>query len=251
MAARFRHALVIGASSGIGAAVARTLAGEGARVALVARRADALRSLADAIDAAAGEPGRALVYPHDVRDAGAVPALFQQICRELGGLDLVVYAAGVMPRIAPDEFTFAKDRDVIDVNVLGAFAWLNEAAARFGHAGDGTIVGISSAAGDRGRRGFPVYCASKAALDTYLEALRNRLAVRGVRVVTVKPGPIDTPMTAGMDRLPLLASVDLAARQIVAAARRGARTAYVPRRWRPIMFVVRHIPKAIFERLDI
>jgi NAD(P)-dependent dehydrogenase (short-subunit alcohol dehydrogenase family) len=251
MAARFRHALVIGASSGIGAAVARTLAAEGARVALVARRAEALRTLADAIDAAAAEPGRALVYPHDVRDAAAVPALFQQICRELGGLDVVVYAAGVMPRIAPEEFTFAKDRDAIDVNVLGAFAWLNEAATRFGHAGGGTIVGVSSAAGDRGRRGYPAYCASKAALDTYLEALRNRLAVRGVRVVTVKPGPIDTPMTAGMDRLPLLASADLAARQIVAAARRGARTAYVPRRWRPIMFVVRHIPSAIFERLDI
>ena len=69
--------------------------------------------------------------------------------------------------------------------------------------------------------------------------------------MTVKPGPIDTPMTHGMERLPLLASVDVAARQVVAAARRGARVAYVPRRWRPIMAVVRRIPSALFERLDI
>jgi NAD(P)-dependent dehydrogenase (short-subunit alcohol dehydrogenase family) len=249
--ATFRHALVVGASSGIGAAVATQLAALGCRTALVARRADELRQTAAASDAAGGTPGGTLVYPHDVRDTAEIPDLFPRICRDLGGLDLIVYSAGVMPRIATSEFSFAKDEPVIAVNVLGAIAWLNEAAVRFAAAGSGTIVGLSSAAGDRGRRGYPVYCASKAALDTYLEALRNRLATRGVRVVTVKPGPIDTPMTRGLDRLPMLAPVDLAARQVITAARRGRRIAYVPRRWRAIMFVVRHIPAPIFERLDI
>jgi NAD(P)-dependent dehydrogenase (short-subunit alcohol dehydrogenase family) len=249
--ATFRQALVVGASSGIGAAVAQQLGAAGCRVALVARRQAELERIAAAIDGAAGTPGQALVYGHDVRETHGVPALFQRICRDLGGLDVVVYSAGVMPRIGPAEFALAKDEAVIAVNVLGAIAWLNEAATRFAAAGRGTIVGISSAAGDRGRRGYPVYCASKAALDTYLEALRNRLAVRGVRVVTIKPGPIDTPMTQGLERLPLLASVDVAARQVLAAARRGRRVAYVPRRWRAIMFAVRHIPAPLFERLDI
>ena len=82
-------------------------------------------------------------------------------------------------------------------------------------------------------------------------ALRNRLARRGVAVVTAKPGPVATPMTAGMERLPFLVPAEKAARQILAAARRRATTAYIPRVWRPIMFVVRHLPSAVMRRLDL
>jgi NAD(P)-dependent dehydrogenase (short-subunit alcohol dehydrogenase family) len=198
---RFERAIIVGASSGIGAETAKLLARGGCAVALVARRESELNALAGTIRAAGGT---AFVYPHDVSDFGDVPALFQQICRDLGGLDAIFYAAGVMPRITVDEFDFAKDRAMIEVNVLGAIAWLNEAAVRFAATGTGTIVGIGSVAGDRGRRGQPVYCTSKAALETYLEALRNRVGRVGVRVVTVKPGPVDTPMTRGLDKLPLL-----------------------------------------------
>jgi len=137
------------------------------------------------------------------------------------------------------------------VNVVGAMAWINPVAERFARAGGGTIVGISSVAGDRGRRGNPAYHASKAALDTYLEAVRNRVARHGVRIVTVKPGPVDTPMTKGMDKLPLLVSPDAAAAELLAGAARGAHTVYVPAKWRPIMFVIRHIPSFVFRRLDI
>ena len=137
------------------------------------------------------------------------------------------------------------------MNVLGAVAWLNEAAQRFTRARAGTIVGLSSVAGDRGRRGNPVYCASKAALDTYLESLRNRLGRLGVAVVTVKPGPVATSMTAGRNQVPFLVSAEEAARQILAAARRGARVAYVPAKWRPIMYVIRHIPSVVFQRLNV
>jgi NAD(P)-dependent dehydrogenase (short-subunit alcohol dehydrogenase family) len=243
---------VVGASSGIGAAIARQLGAAGCRVALVARREQELHAVADAINAG-GEASAplALPYPHDVTAYAEVPALFQRICRDLGGLDLIVYAAGVMPRIADDEYAFEKDRQILDVNVLGAVAWLNEAAQRFGQTGAGTIVGISSVAGDRGRRGNPVYCTSKAALTTYLEALRNRVGRAGVAVVTVKPGPVDTPMTRGLDRLPLLISADEAARQTLAAARRRVPTAYVPRTWQPIMFALRQVPSALFRRLNV
>src|SRR5690349_21404449 len=247
MALPWQRAIVIGASSGIGAEIARQLGRDGCRVALVARRAEELEQVAAAIDGGSA----ARVYVHDVTDFDDVPALFQTICRDLDGLDLVVYAAGVMPAIGPSEYAFAKDRPIVDVNLLGALAWLNEAAARFERARSGTIVGISSVAGDRGRRGNPAYCASKAAFSAYLEALRNRLARHGVRVVTVKPGPVATPMTEGMERLPFLIPVDRAAREILLAAQRGASVAYVPSLWRPIMFLIRQLPSGIMSRLDL
>ncbi|MCC6727798.1 MAG: SDR family NAD(P)-dependent oxidoreductase [Chthonomonadales bacterium] len=245
----WKYALVVGASSGMGAAIARRLAEGGCRVALVARREAELGAVASAINAAR-EP-RALTYSHDVTCAEAVPGLFQQIARDLGGLDLVVYAAGVMPLLSEDEYSFEKDRRTVEVNALGAVAWLNEAALRFGRGGAGTIVGLSSVAGDRGRRGMPVYCASKAFLDTYLEALRNRVGRRGVTVVTVKAGPVDTPMTRQVDRKPLLISPERAAEGILRAASRRTGTAYVPGKWRPIMFVLRHVPSALFQKLNI
>ncbi|HZP83034.1 MAG TPA: SDR family NAD(P)-dependent oxidoreductase [Chthonomonadaceae bacterium] len=250
MASAWQRALVVGASSGMGEAIARQLAREGCQVALVARRKDELARLADEINTAAGTT-LAHVYPHDVREYECVPALFQQICHDLGGLDLIIYAAGVMPRIADNEYSFDKDRLMFEVNTLGAIAWLNEAAQRFERAGAGTIVGISSVAGDRGRRGQPAYCASKAALATYLESLRNRIGRHGVKVVTVKPGPVDTPMTKGLDKLPMLIPAEKAAAGILAAARAGVHTAYVPGAWRPIMFVIRSIPSFLFKKLNI
>jgi len=241
--------IIVGASSGMGAALARQIARSGGAVALVARRQGELDALAGEINA--GGKGVALAYAHDVREYDAVPLLFQTICRDLGGLDLIVYAAGVMPLLADDEYSFAKDRAMIEVNVLGAMAWLNEAAQRMAQTQNGTIVGISSVAGERGRRGMPAYGASKAALTTYLEALRNRVGRRGVRVVTVKPGPVDTPMTKELDKKPLLIPADEAARQILRAARGGKTTVFVPGAWEPIMFVLRNIPSVVFRKLNI
>ena len=246
----FQRAIVVGASSGMGAEIARQLAAKGCRVALVARREAELAALADQLNAGVTEPG-AFCYAHDVRNFSEVPALFQNICRDLGGLDVIFYAAGVMPRITDNEYSFDKDRAMIEINVLGAIAWLNEAAQRFEAAGTGTIVGLSSVAGDRGRRGQPVYCTSKAALDTYLEALRNRVGRVGVRVVTIKPGPVDTPLTKGLDKLPMVISADDAARQIIAASEKGKRVAYVPDKWRPVMAIIRSIPSPIFQKMNI
>src|SRR5439155_1004209 len=154
------------------------------------------------------------------------------------------------PRLAADEYTFDKDRRTLEVNVLGAVAWLNEAAQRLALARAGTIAGIASVAGDRGRRGNPVYCTSKAALTTYLEALRNRVARYGVRVVTVKPGPVDTPMTRDLAKKPLLIPVERAAQSILAAAKRGAVNAYVPGVWRWIFLILRNMPSAIFRKMN-
>lgn len=250
MSGGFRHALVVGASSGIGEALARRLAAGGAKVALVARREENLRRISSEIALAAGEE-RAFVFPHDVLDVEDVPELFQEIARTLGGLDLVVYAAGVMPPIASDEYNAAKDREILAVNLLGAVAWLNPTADRFARLGRGTIVGIGSVAGDRGRSPNPVYCTSKAGLHAYLEALRNRVARYGVKVVTVKPGFVDTAMTRGKDGLFWVVPADRAAELILKAAGRGTVTAYVPARWRVVMTVIRAIPSFIFTRLGI
>lgn len=241
-----KRAIVVGASSGIGAAVAKELARDGyGRIALVARREADLKRLASAV------PG-ASIYVHDVTQYDAVPALFQEICRDLGGLDLIVYSSGVMPHVHDDEYDFAKDRAMIEVNLLGGVAWLNEAAQRFAAAKSGVIVGISSVAGDRGRRGMPVYGATKSAFATYLEALRNRLGQHGVAVLTIKPGPVDTPMTASLDKKPMLITPESAARQIVAASKnRMGGVYYVPGKWRPIMWVLRHIPSPVFRKLSI
>jgi short-subunit dehydrogenase len=249
MARRFETALVVGASSGIGEAIARRLAAEGCRVALVARRGERLRALAGELDREGGETARAWV--HDVRRRDEVPELFEEICRWLGGLDLVVYAAGMAHRVRFNEFDTAKDVEVYEVNFLGAVAWLNPAAARFMRLGRGTIVGIGSVAGDRGRPNNPAYNTSKAALHTYLEALRNRIARTGARVVTIKPGFVATAMTEGMGRLPWIISPDRAAGIILRKARRGVVTAYVPARWRLVSWVIRAIPSRIFRYLKV
>jgi short-subunit dehydrogenase len=96
-----------------------------------------------------------------------------------------------------------------------------------------------------------VYAASKAALNTYLESLRNRVGRDGVAVVTVKPGPVDTPMTQGMDKLPLMIPAERAAAAILNAARRRAGNVYVPGVWRGIMFVIRHVPSFLFKRQNV
>jgi len=244
----FARSIVVGASSGIGEAIAVELGRSGARVALVARREDELARVAQAIAAAGGS---ASVHPHDVTDYDSAPALFREILAELGGLDLLVYASGVMPDVQESEYSFAKDRAMIEVNLLGAMAWLDLGAAVCEAARGGTLLGISSVAGERGRRGNPGYGTSKAAFSAYLEALRNRLTRYGVNVVTVKPGFVDTAMTRGRQGLFWLITAEQAARQSLALARRGrSSSGFVPKRWALVAFVVRNLPSFVFRRLN-
>lgn len=246
-------ALVIGASSGIGAALARELARRGYTVALVARREDLLAALRDEIQRSSG-PNGARVYPHDVRDYDAAPDLLQQIVTNLGAqpLRLVIYTAGIMPESESGVWPFAQEREMLETNTLGAMRWLGLAADVLAARGGGTLVGVSSVAGDRGRRGNGAYQASKAALSTWLESLRYRLKGSGVRVTTIKPGYVATAMTAGM-KLPQRAilPVDEAARRIVTAAERGRVVVYMPGYWRPVMWTVRQLPAFLMTRLPV
>lgn len=240
-----RRALVIGASSGLGAALTRQLVARRYRVAAVARREVELATLRDRLPAGAVCP-----YVHDVTETAQVPLLFDQITRDLGGLDLIVYVAAVQPQVGLHEYNFAKDEAMIRTNLLGAIAWLNEAAARFERARAGRIVAISSIAGDRGRVGSPVYNASKAGLDTYVEGLRNRLSRHGVKVITVKPGFIDTELLKNAARTFWVISPEEAAARTLDAAEGGRQVVYIPPRWRLVSLIVRALPSMLFRRLN-
>ncbi len=245
MPTHFRTALIVGASSGIGEAIVRRLVRDGTRVAAVARRKAEL-------DRVAQECGgdKVVPYQHDVRDFDAAPPLYDRILADFDGLDLVVYNAGVMPRVEESEYDFEKDRWMIEVNLLGGMRWLGLAAATMEAKRAGTLVGVSSVAGDRGRRGNPGYHTSKAGLTTYLESLRNRVARHGVNVVTLKPGPVDTAMTAGT-RQPLLITAERAADSCVALMKAGVVEGYVPAVWAPIMRTIQHVPSFVFRRTNI
>lgn len=245
MSVVFTKAIVVGGSSGIGEAMAKQLAAAGATVAVLGRRAAELEKVCAGSD-------KLKAFPHDVEDFDAVPALFDKIVAELGGLDLLVYAAGVMPKVAEGEYSFDKDRQMMAVNVVGAMAWMNPAAARFEAARSGTILGVSSIAGERGRRGNPGYTTSKAALSAYLEALRNRCSRYGVNVVTAKPGFVATAMTQGMGKLLWIIPAEEAAARCLALARRGSSASgFVPGRWALVAWVVRNLPSWLFRRTNV
>ncbi len=249
MQTKWKHAIVVGASSGIGEELTYELARRGVSVALLGRRTEELQRVANAASKM-GNGKQFPTYTHDVTDYDTIPELFQRITKDLGGLDLIIYNSGAMPKVGADEYNFAKDKLMIDTNLNGAIAWLNEAAMRFQNVGGGSIVGISSIAGERGRRGTPVYYTSKAAFSTYLESLRNRLSQYGVKVTTIKPGLVDTAMTKGLPNTPGLITAEECARQTIGAAAKGAIVKYVPGKWRIISMIIHLIPSFIFRRLN-
>ena len=244
-----KTAIIIGASSGIGAALARRLGREGYCLALLARRAEALEGVCRQINHERGVQ-RARAYPHDATHTAEVPELFQTLLRDLGRLDLVVYCAGQQLRVAPNEYDFAKDQAMLDANLMGALAWLNQAARLFERLGSGQIVGISSIAGERGRVGAPAYNTSKAALNTYLEALRNRLTRQGVNVVTVRPGFVDTELLKNSPRTFWVIGPDQAAEDIWQAIRGRQQVVFTPARWRLVALGLRHVPSVVFRRMS-
>ena len=246
-----RRGLIIGASDGLGAELARKLAPDGFSLALLARRRDKLDALCAEINAALNER-RALAYVHDVAEYDKVPALLRKIVADLGGLDLVIFVAGVnYPPGGIDKYNFDNDRKMIEINLIGAMAWLHPVAEMFQSARAGQIVGIASVAGDRGRVGNPGYNTSKAGLATYLEALRNRLTRHGVNVLTVKPGFLKTGMLkAAQGATPFAIEPSRAADDIVNAMKKRKQVIYTASIWRWIMLAIQHTPSVIFRRLS-
>jgi short-subunit dehydrogenase len=244
-----RAALIVGASSGVGAALARRLAREGYALGLVARRIDRLQELCDELTG--NHYIRTFAYQHDVVNVAEIPALLEKAISDLGRLDLFVYCAGVLYPNDPAAYHASEDLLMLQVNLASAAAWINPVAQRFRQEHTGQIVGIGSIAGDRGRRGMPAYTASKAGLHTYLEGMRNRLWREGVTVTTIKLGQVETDMLKNSDRRRNPISADRAAELIWHAIEKRKQTVYVPARWRLVGLTIQHLPSFIFRRLNI
>ena len=246
-----KKAIVVGASGGIGTALARRLAQEGYVLALLDRSKDILSPLCDEINQICGET-RAVPYEHDATDYDKVPDFFRKVVGELGGIDLFVYVAGLIYFPTLDEFNFVEDYKMVEVNLLGAMAWMSEVAPAFQSMRGGQIVGVSSVAGDRGRIGNPGYNTSKAGFTCYLEGLRNRLTRHGVNVITIKPGMVKTQMLdlPNAPKPMLAVTAEQAADGIWKAIKKRKQVAYVGGIWRWVMLVLTHIPSVIFRRLS-
>jgi short-subunit dehydrogenase len=239
------RAVITGASSGIGEALARHYAGPQSTLGLIARRKDALEALAAAL------PGRSAVYPLDVGDEQALARAAENFVARFGAPDLVIANAGVGVGTHGDALgDLDKLRRLLDVNVVGLAATLAAFAPAMRAAGRGTLCGISSVSGFRGLAGAGGYCASKAAANTWLESLRVELRGTGVSVVTVCPGYVDTPLTkVNRYRMPFLLPADEAARRIARAINAKRRLAVVPWQMALVSYPLRAMPEWLFDRL--
>ena len=247
MATEPPRVLIVGATSAIAAETARVYAAYGARLFLTGRHAERLEAVAaDLRVRGAGAVETALL---DVTDRRRCAAVADQAWLAFGGLDVALIAHGVLPDQARCQSSADAAVEALDVNFVSAVAVLTPLANRFEAAGRGCIAVISSVAGDRGRRSNYVYGAAKGGLDRFLEGLRNRLHHAGVAVVTLKPGFVDTPMTAGIKQGPLFTSARRAGRAVHRAIERRRDVAYIPWFWRPIMAIIRALPETVFKRL--
>ena len=236
---------ITGASTGLGKALALHYAKHGATLGLAARNASALESLA----ASLCTPSH--VYALDVRDASALQDAAADFLARCGGADVVIANAGISvgtdASLGEDLDVF---REILDVNVSGMANTLQPFVESMRRAGAGTLAGIASVAGYRGLPGAGAYSASKAAAIAYLEALRVELHGTGVRVVTISPGYIETPMTAvNPYRMPFLMSADDAAAKIARLVERGRSYAVIPWQMAIVARVLRALPNAVYDRV--
>jgi short-subunit dehydrogenase len=241
--------LILGATSAVAEATARLYAAEGASLLLAGRRADRL----DAIATDLRLRGAANVFVA-VQDLGAVPAgevagRLAGFVAQLGGLDHVLLAYAVLGEQALAERHPTVAADIIQVNFSSAALWALAVANHLETQGAGTLVVLGSVAGDRGRRSNYVYGATKAGLAALVQGIAHRFGSTGPHAVIVKPGPIDTPMTAGMKKGgPMWASADAIALIVHRAAERRDVVVYAPARWRLIMMIIRLLPSTLFHR---
>ena len=232
-----------GASSGIGEALARLYASRGATLGLVARRADLLATLKSSLGAACE------TYPCDVRDGAAMKAAGADFIARHGVPDLVIANAGIShgtdTAVAEDAEVF---REIMDINVLGLVHTFHPFVEPMRQRRAGTLAGIASVAGFRGLPGSSAYSASKAAAISYLEALRLELRDTGVKVSTICPGFIATPMTARNPYpMPFLIPADDAARRFARAMDRGASYAVIPWQMAIVGRVLKLLPDFVYD----
>jgi len=237
-----KSAIIIGASSGIGQALAVTLSTDGYRVGLVARRTDLLAQLGAEL------PGPCVIKTIDVSQPELAMPLLRELIEELRDVELFIVSAGT--GFENTALAWEPERDTIALNVLGFAGIVNVAVAHLEARGSGHLVAISSLAGLRGNGGAPAYAASKAFVSNYLQGVRYRFSKLKlpIAVTDVQPGFVDTRMAKG-DRLFWVASPQKAARQITGAIRGRKQRVYITKRWRLIAWLLKVLPDALYLRL--
>jgi short-subunit dehydrogenase len=242
--------LVLGATSAIARSVAEQLGKRGFDLILAGRDVQEIEALARDLEVRSGV--RAVARRFDALSFDSHRSFLEE-CRAVSDDTLfgVVMCFGYLGDQKSAEHDFGEARRILETNFLAAVSVLNLAAQDLEGKGEGFLCALSSVAGDRGRQSNYLYGAAKAGLTVYLQGLRNRLSRSGVRVITIKPGFVDTQMTFGRPGLFLVTSPEAAARQIVGAILGGKDVRYVPGFWRLIMIAVRAIPERIFKRMKL
>ncbi|MET1079414.1 MAG: SDR family oxidoreductase [Pseudomonas sp.] len=241
--------LIIGAASAIAEATAQRFAAQGAQLYLLARDQERLGTLASDLKVRG-----ASTVAYGAFDANAFEqhaALLEQVIATLGGLDTVLIAYGTLGDQKACETSVALTLQELNTNALSVISLLTLLAPHFEAQREGCIAVIGSVAGDRGRQSNYVYGTAKGALSIFLQGLRNRLHKSGVQVLTIKPGFVDTPMTASFPKGPLWASPQKIAGDIDKAIQNKRNVLYTPSFWWLIMAIIKSVPEWLFKRLSL
>ncbi len=235
-----KNAIVFGATSGIGAALAKLLVDDGYRVVITGRREDKLKKIKES------NPNKYIIKKNDVRQLEESEKVFFDLVKELGQVDLIIYSSGIAE---PNyNLEWEKELPTLEVNVIGAVKIYGLAYNLFHKQGYGHLVGISSVAGLRGNRHVPAYFASKAFQNNYLESLwmKAKRSKAEIFITDIAPGFIDTKMALG-DTFGM-ASLEKATQQIYSAIKRKKKKAYITKRWRIIACIMRVLPASIIMK---
>jgi decaprenylphospho-beta-D-erythro-pentofuranosid-2-ulose 2-reductase len=241
--------LVIGATSAIAEATCRLWAAQGDRLYLLGRNEERLQAIADDLKVRGAASAQYACL--DANDFERHPSLLDAAAAALGGIDIVLVAHGTLGDQKACERDFTVALKELSTNALSVISLLTHLANHFEAQRHGTMVVLSSVAGDRGRQSNYVYGTAKGAVSIFVQGLRNRLHGAHVKVLTIKPGFVDTPMTAGFKKGMLWAQPETVARSIVRAVGQRRDVVYAPWFWGGIMHVIRCIPEGIFKTLKL
>lgn len=241
--------VIFGASSAIAAATAKIYATQGAEILLIARNAEKLEAVKNDLIARGAAKVQTIVST--LGETSGHKTLFAEIHLLQPEFDIALIAYGSLGNQQKQQVDFGEIKQELEINFISVVSLLTSLASYFSRKKSGTIAVISSVAGDRGRQSNYIYGAAKGALTITLQGLRNQLFPIGVHVLTIKPGFVDTPMTADVKKNFLFVTPEQIASGIVDAIEKKRDVAYLPWFWRYIMLIIRIIPEFIFKRLKL
>ncbi len=244
-----RKMLIVGATSAIAQATAKLFAEKHHALFLVGRDADKLETIA--ADLKVRGAHQVDYTALDLNEFDKHPSMLEQAYTSLEGLDTILIAHGILDDQKAGEQDYTKAEQALRTNFLSVVSLLTPIANRLEKQRYGCIAVISSVAGDRGRQSNYIYATAKGALTIFLQGLRNRLHSANICVLTIKPGFVDTPMTANFKKGALWAKPEAIARGIYRAIENRKNTVYLPGFWWLIMMMIRHIPEPIFKRMKL